>query len=580
LKTFTETTLPNLFLNRVYRFGIKPFIYYKAEGQWHNHTWEDLGEKVERIGRGLLALGIKKDSKVCIISENRPEWMFFDLAILSIGGVTVPIYPTSTPEQLAHIIDHSEAEAVIVSTQALLKDAQKNASSKKRLWICLEESGDNQAISLNDVMHECKKVDVFTFYQILSRVQPEDLATIVYTSGTTGDPKGVMLTHDNIVSNTIASARAISIAETDHSLSFLPMSHMFERMAGFFCFMYFGACIHIAESIQTIPENLLEVKPTILISVPRVLEKFYNKVFENIESKSKFTQKLFHHALKTDNSLFIALYEAIFFKKIRAKMGGQIKFVVTGGAALTPTIATFFQRVGIPVLQGYGLTETSPVISVNRLASNKIGTVGEVLDNLEVKLSDDEEILVKGPSIMKGYYKNEKATQEVMTADGFFKTGDVGDFQNGILKITDRKKEIIVTSGGKKIAPQPIENELARFPIIDQVCLVGEGMKTIGALIVPNPNYIHKMAAQFQMGEKDYSKILQREEIQREIQKKVDEVNHHLSTYQQIKKFVLIPEPFSLENHQLTPTLKPRRKIIFEYYQQAISSMFANDHHQ
>lgn len=577
MKAFTETTLPNLFLNRAYRYGTKPFLYYKANNEWKHYTWHEISEYVEKIGRGLLAMGIKKDDKICLISENRPEWVMFDLAILSIGAVTVPVYSTSTPEQIGQIIEHSESVMTIVSKLDQLEQIKSKGSfGKVKHWICFEKNESKAKYpSLVSIVEHSKHVDGFTFYQTLSKVEPSQLATIVYTSGTTGDPKGVMLSHENMVSNTIASAKMISISESDISLSFLPLSHLFERTGGFFCFVYFGATIYYAEDMQKIPENLLEVRPTILITVPRVLEKFYNRVFENIENQGSFTQKLFRHALKTKNSFFLNLYSKIFFSKIRDRMGGRIKFIVSGGAALTTGIARFYEQIGIPVLQGYGLTETSPVIAVNRLKDNRIGTVGHVLDNLEVKLSDDHEILVKGPSIMLGYFKNEQATRDVFTADGFFKTGDIGEYSEGFLKITDRKKELIVTSGGKKIAPQPIENELLHHPIIDQVCLVGEGMKTIGALVVPNRTYVSKVAGKMQIDDSDYKKLLERQEILGEFQKIINGVNVNLPSYEQIKIFKLIAEPFSQENNELTPTLKLRRKNIFEHYQPEIDAMFS-----
>ena len=578
MKSFTETTIPNLFLNRVYRFGSKPFLYYKHDDQWKHYTWRELGETVESLARGLLALGLKKGDRICLISENRPEWVMFDLAILSIGAVSVPIYATSTPEQIAHIIEHSEASMVVVSKAPILEKIQQSVHAKVKHWVCFDKPIPTNCSTLISIIEQSKKVDRFTFFEIVAQVLPNDLATIVYTSGTTGEPKGVMLSHQNIVSNTVASAKMIPIGEEDLSLSFLPLSHLFERVAGFFCFMYFGAKIYFAQDINKVPENILEVRPTILISVPRVLEKVYNKVFEEIENKNNIVKHLFAHALKTNNPIFKNLYSLIFFQKIRDKMGGRLKFVVVGGAAFNPTIGLFFERVGIPVLQGYGLTETSPVISVNKLHNNRMGTVGYVLDNLEVKLSQDDEILVKGPSVMMGYYKNEKATQEAFTEDGFFRTGDIGDYKGGLLKITDRKKELIVTSGGKKIAPQPIENELVHQPLIDQVCLVGEGMKTIGALIVPNQNLIHKLAVKYGINISNYASVLERPEIRGEIQKIVDQVNFGLSTYQQIKNFKLLTEPFSQENDQLTLTLKLKRKNIFKHYHAQIEALFTREH--
>lgn len=579
MKSFTETTIANLFFNRVYRFGSKPFLYYKQDNQWKNHSWQEVGSTVETHARGLMNLGIKKGDRVCLISENRPEWVMFDLAILSIGAVTVPIYATSTVEQMTHIIAHSGAKMVIVSNASLLENLKSHSTHDQvEHWICFEKTlKPSKCMTPLWLAEHSTKTDNFTYYQTVAQVTPQDLATIVYTSGTTGEPKGVMLSHKNLVSNTIASAKMISIQEDDISLSFLPLSHLFERMAGMLCFMYFGAKIYFAEDVHKVAENLLEVHPTILISVPRVLEKVYNKVFEDVEGRSGIVRKLFTHSLKTNNPLFKSIYSSIFFQKIRTKMGGNLKFIVVGGAALNPTIGMFFERIGIPVLQGYGLTETSPVIAVNKLHNNRIGTVGYVLDNLEVKLSDDDEILVKGPSVMMGYYQNDKATQEAFTEDGFFKTGDIGEYKGGLLKITDRKKELIVTSGGKKVAPQPIENELVHHPIIDQVCLVGEGMKTIGALIVPNQGLIVKMAAKLGIEISNYSSILESKEIRNEIQKIVDDVNLKLSSFQQIKNFHLIAEPFSQENDLLTLTLKLKRKNIFKKYSSEIESLFSSE---
>lgn len=574
MKAFTETTLSNLFLNRAYRFSDKPFLHYKVDSEWKHWTWKEFALRVEMIARGLMAIGVKKGMHICLMAENCPEWAMFDLAILSIGAVTVPIYATTEIDQAGHIVKHSDAHTMIVSTKTLLEQIRNQpTTSGIKNWISFEKA--ENALSIDAIVEKANKVDVSEYYQHIAAIQPSDIATIVYTSGTTGDPKGVMLTHENILSNTIYSAKLIQIHHKDISLSFLPLSHMFERMAGFFCFIYFGAEIFFAENLQKIPENLLEVRPTVFITVPRMLEKFYNKVHENMESRSAIVRKMFNHAFKTNNPLFLKLYSKLFFQKIRARMGGRIRFVVSGGAALTPSIARFFDKAGIPILQGYGLTETSPVISFNPLEDNRIGTVGHVLENLEVKLTDDSEILVKGPSIMMGYYKNEKATKEAFTEDGFFKTGDIGELDHNILKITDRKKELIVTSGGKKVAPQPIENELLHHPIIDQVCLVGEGMKTIGALIVPNQSYLMKTASQLHILD-DYPKLLERKEIHQQFQSVIDQVNQRLSSYQQIKNFKLLVHPFSQENHELTPTMKLRRKNIFQHYDKDIQSLFEN----
>lgn len=584
--------LPALIQNRIYRFGEDVFISQKSTHQWVNITWNEFGLKIEEIARGLLYLEIGRADKVCIFSNNCPEWVIMDAAVLSLGAISVPIYPTNTAAQAKYILHHSDARAIAVEGKEQLDKvlSYSNELPKLKHIIVFHPLDSPMPVSstnilpLDELCRTGEKTPYSKFYDCLRLIRPQDLATIVYTSGTTGDPKGVMLTHENILENCKASASVLPVDRQDQTLSFLPLSHTFERTCGFYTMLFLGARVAFAESIAKVVQNLKEVSPTILICVPRILEKIHNRVYEQIFQKPKIIQRLFFRAIRTArekpqkglfHSLERKIYNVLFFKKIRARLGGRIRFLFSGGAALSSKVAEFFQTAGLTVLQGYGLTETSPVISVNRYEKNKIGTVGLPLPGIEVKLATDGEILVKGPSVMEGYFKDEKATAQAFDNEGFFHTGDIGNIdQDGYISITDRKKEIIITSGGKKITPQGLENQLIETPLIEQACIVGEGRKYLSVLLVPNFDVLKKKVEPLGIKNKNPEELIKYPEALRLYNDIINNLNAELASFQTIKKFILLAKEFSMENDEITPTLKLRRKTIAQHYASVIETMY------
>ncbi|MEZ4704830.1 MAG: long-chain fatty acid--CoA ligase [Bdellovibrionota bacterium] len=582
------STLANLLLYRAFRSGDKIALTYKANGQWEKITWSAFARLVENVTRHLLSKGVRPGDKVCILSENRYEWVVADLAIVSLGAISVPIYPTNTSTQANFIIDHSDAVLVFASDVSRIERireirAQKNQSELQ--WVSFDPFSDldRGIVYYKDLEKPNAAATSLDYFDCVKNISSDDMATIIYTSGTTGNPKGVMLSHNNILSNCMGAESIVDVGVLDSTLSFLPLSHALERMAGLYTVILFGGKINFAQSIAKMADDLLETRPTLLVCVPRVLEKVYNKVSEKVGEKSRFIQFLFRYSItlstKTRKNIFektlSMIFDRMFFVKVRQSLGQRLRYVICGGAALTPSIGQFFKAAGITVLEGYGLTETSPVVTVNRPEKNKIGTVGPALEHVNIKISEDGEILVKGPNVMLGYYKDEQATRDVFTEDGYFRTGDIGVIdEDGYLKITDRIKELIVTSGGKKIAPQPIENELISHAMIEQACLVGEGQKTIGVLIVPSFEFLEKRARKMGITATNKQELLAHPKTKELFEKVIERVNRNLSSYQQIKNFHLLVEPFSLERGEITPTLKTRRKVIRKHYQEEIRSLF------
>ena len=583
-----EKNLITMFQNRVYRLDARDFLGHKQNDNWSWLSWSEVSELVEHIGQGIIALGIDQGSKIAIAAENSPYWVISDLAILSSACVSVPIYSTSTAKQMSFIINHSEAKVIFVS-HGLLTDELKNELSMlpclKHIVVIsdkkpLDETLKPPYMSFEELASKGTEVKSKSLFDRIGSIEPETLSTIMYTSGTTAQPKGVMLTHKNILSNCQANIKALPVRDNDVSLSFLPLSHAFERTAGLYTLLYAGTKIAYAESITKITANLAEINPSVFCCVPRVLEKVYNAVLDKIEQSPKLAQKLFHAGVnkgkqKKTSSILYRLSERIFFKKIRAKLGTNLEYIVSGGAALSPKVASFFSAIGIRILEGYGLTETSPVVCVNRPDSIRIGSVGPPIDKVSVKIAEDGEILVKGPNIMKGYYKDEESTQNVIDAEGYFHTGDIGQLDDdGHLKITDRKKEMIVTSGGKNVAPGPLENELQSFDLIEQACVLGDGQKYLAALIVPSMTALENRAKRESVNFTDTAELIETDNCRTWIQNIVDEVNASRASYETIKRFKLIPTEFSIEREEITPTLKLKRRIISKNYASDIQTLF------
>ncbi len=580
------TTITRLFDFPYYqleKFNLEKSLVTKYDGKWIPTSTKEYIEKANKISRGLLRLGVKPNDKIAIISSNnRTEWNITDIGVLQIGAQDVPIYPTISQEDYEYVINHSQATYCFVSDEEVytkVKNIQKNTSLKE-VYSFNEVSGcKNWKEVLELGTDDSNQNEVET---LMAAVKEDDLATLIYTSGTTGKPKGVMLSHKNIVSNALNSYTRFPIPEEGEvkSLSFLPVCHIYERMLMYF-YQYAGISIYFAESLETISDNLKEVKPDLMTAVPRLLEKVYDKIIAKGTDLTGIKKKLFFWAV--DLGLKYEPYNAngwwyekklglakkLIFSKWQEALGGNLKVIASGSAALQPRLARVFNAAGIAVMEGYGLTETSPVISVNDVRNRgfKIGTVGKLIPETEVKIASDGEILVKGPQVMMGYYKDKEKTNEVIK-DGYFHTGDIGEIDNeGFLRITDRKKEMFKTSGGKYVAPQLIENAMKQSRFIEQIMVIGEGEKMPAAFIQPNFEFVKEWAERknINIGDSAEDMIANQKVIDR-FKEEIDEHNQKFGKWEQVKKFELTPEEWSIELGHLTPTMKLRRKIIKEKY--------------
>ncbi len=533
-------------------------------------SYAEIADRVNAVARGLMALGISVGDRVAILSENRPEWVIADLAIQTVGGITVPLYSTGSVTTVRFILAHSEAK--IFFTSDACRNVARDVSSPFQRRI----SFDSDGFTLEQCCAEGAGILVEEVEARRKAIHENDVATIIYTSGTTGDPKGVMLTHANLISNMEAALKRFKISSDDRTLSFLPLSHALERTAGIFTMLFKGVAISFAQDMTTIARDLTEVRPTILITVPRMLEKFHARVREEVERRPKWLRSLFAKAIASEGrGLLSPLYELLFFRKIRRGFGGRARLVVSGGAALAPEISKFFWTAGVTVLEGYGLTETSPIVAVNPERENKTGTVGPPLPGVEVGIAEDGEILVRGPNVMKGYFRDSAATAEVFDENGWFFTGDIGELDSdGYLTITDRKKDLIITSGGKKVAPQPIENELRTDPIVRHVCLVGEGRNYVAALIVPNFEALASRARRAGLDLPEAGELLKDRRVLVWFEEIIARVNAGRASYETIKRFRLVSRDWTIETGELTPTLKVRRRTIFERHKEEIEELY------
>lgn len=588
-------TLARVFLNTEKNYRKEALMLVKREGKYCPISTDEFSQRVRNISAGLRAFGLNSGDKLIILSENRPEWVMVDLAAICLGAVTVPIYTSLTPPQIKYIINDSEARFVVCSNPDMWSRLEVIRAELPLVekYIMIEDLAPAGVLTLKEVEKEGEKLNRQNpgeFDKIAESIGPDDLATIIYTSGTTGVPKGAMLSHYNLVSNVQALRSVIEFTEKDTALSFLPLSHVLERMCTF-AWIYVGATIAYAESVDTVAQNLVEARPTIMVSVPRLFDKFYARVIDNVLSSSNLKKKIFFWALKTGRKYAqkkinrekisgwlrfrYGLAYKLVFSKIVEKTGGRVRFFVSGGAPLSRDIAEFFYAMGILVIEGYGLTETSPVIAVNRLEDFRFGSVGKILPEVEVKIAEDGEIWARGPNVMKGYFKKEAETREAFE-DGWFKTGDIGYLdKDGYLVITDRKKDILVTAGGKNVAPQPIENTLKSSPYIANAVVVGNHRKFVSALVVPDFDKLEIWARENNVAFGDRKELVNRPEIYEFFMKEIDRLTPHLASYEKIKKISLLDKDFEIEAGELTPTLKVRRKIVEEKYKDLIDRMYA-----
>src|ERR1700730_4142542 len=538
-------TLNQLFFEAVSKYNRPDALQVKSGGAYRPISHSEVATRVRHAARGLQSLGVRRGDRVAILSENRPEWAIADFASLTAGLTAVPIYPTLPADQIAYMLKDSGAVAIFVSGRVQaekVKEIRAQLPAMKTV-IGFEETPGLTDLSLVELekrgaQGETAETTVRYRREALT-VKPDDVATIIYTSGTTGDPKGVMLTHDNIYSNVAASRTAIPFEGRDVALSFLPLSHIFERMGGHYLMFATGTSIAYAESIDAVPVNMQEVRPTLVLSVPRLYEKMFARVLESALTGGFLKKQIFFWARgvadrwaneklagKEPGGLLARQYaiaQKLVFSKLKARTGGRLRYFVSGGAPLSPEINKFFFAAGLEILEGYGLTETSPVIAVNTPSNFQIGTVGKPIDGVEVKIASDGEILTRGPHVMKGYFNNPDATREAIDPDGWFHTGDIGELRDGFLAITDRKKDIIVTAGGKKIAPQPLENKVKTNKYVSQAVMLGDKRKFPSMLIVPNFDQLERWAAQHNIIWTDRAQLLRMPTIHAKMEKEVNE---------------------------------------------------------
>jgi len=564
------------------KYNLEKAMVTKYDGEWKAVSSGEYLDQANAISRALLRMGVAANHKIALISmTNRTEWSVMDTGILQVGAQNVPIYPTISEEDYAYILNHSESTYCFVSCEEVLEKVRavkKDVPSLKEIysfdridgckhWSELLELGADQS---NQQEVEARK----------EAVKPEDLATLIYTSGTTGRPKGVMLTHNNIVSNVLASNDRVPFEYGSTSLSFLPVCHIFERMI-LYLYQYCGISIYFAEGLDKISDNLKEVHPNVMTVVPRLLEKVYDSIITKGSDLTGVKKALFFWAVKLGlkyepygaNGWWyekrLGLARKLIFSKWKEALGGNLETMVSGSAALQPRLARIFAAAGIPVMEGYGLTETSPVISVNdqRNRGWKIGTVGKIIEGIEVVIAKDGEILCKGPNVMVGYYKDPERTAEVIDKDGFFHTGDIGEFDaEGFLRITDRKKEMFKTSGGKYVAPQLLENRMKQSRFIEQVMVVGEGEKMPAALIQPNFEFLYEWARRHEIDLNGNETAVHDPRVIERFQEEVDDANEQFAKWEKVKQFRLTPDTWTVDEGHLTPTMKLRRKIIREKY--------------
>lgn len=559
----------------------------KVNGKWEKISTDEFISMGQKMSLAFLKMGLQPGDKIAIISNNRSEWHITDLGITQMGGISVPIYPTITEEDYAYIMNDAEVKCCFVSDADLFQKVSNIQSQVASLQHVYTYDQVSSAKNWKEVLELDANGDFSAVQSIMNGIKTEDLATLIYTSGTTGRPKGVMLSHRNLVANSLSSRKRLPCDHNSKALSFLPLCHVYERMVAYM-YIYVGVSIYYAESMETIGDDLRDVKPQIFTAVPRLLEKVYDKIIAKGMDLTGIKKALFFWAVGLGNRYEIGgknpfynfqlkLANKIIFSKWREALGGNAIAVASGAAALQPRLARIFLAAQIPVMEGYGLTETSPVISVNCEENDgvRIGTVGRPLDDVTVKIAEDGEILVKGPNVMMGYYKKPEATAEVFTEDGFFKTGDIGELSaDNFLKITGRKKETFKTSGGKYIAPQVIENKMKESSFIEQLMVVGEGEKHPSAVIQPSFDFLMDYCKRKNITYSDNTSIVNNQTIIDRIQKEVDHYNENFAKYEQVKRFILVPDVWGIDTGEMTPTMKIKRAIVKAKYLDQIEAIY------
>ncbi len=597
------SSIPEILKKNAAVFGDEVAVIYKKAGKYISVTYAELYNRVLQVSRGLKKMGVKKGDRIAVLSETRPMWILADFGLLNLGCVEVPIYHTDSPEQIAYILNHSETKAIFVSTKA---QYQKLLDIRSKIDIEFVVAHDRflgdpslpvyTLYQLSEISEPLSEEDKASIEGSVEEIDPDDIYTILYTSGTTGDPKGVLLTHKNIISNLYYTAKKTAgmLDPGDVFLTFLPFSHVLGKTDSCYLPLYVGAKIAFAESIETIADNMREVRPTIMVTVPRLLEKIHSRVMEVIHNLPDTKKMLIHWALDVGRAYIVdkhinkkqdipsvryKIAEQMVFRKLRRSMGlDRFKFFVSGGAPLDKDLNIFYWSCGLKVLEGYGLTETSPVLCVNTPDRLKFGSVGTLLEGTEVRVADDGELMFRGPQVAKGYYKMPEETREVFLEDGWFRTGDIGHVDDeGFVFITDRKKELIITAGGKNVAPQPIENALKFSKYISNVCLYGDRKPYIVALITLDIERIIDFAKEHKLRYFDVADLSKNEKVIELIKREVEKVNGRLAKVETVKKFAILPHDFSIEGGELTSTLKLKRRVIYHKYRGVIECLYSEE---
>lgn len=587
-------TLPEILLNSLQAHQKEIQMMYKEGEEYTTLSSQEFSDRIKWIALFLQNLGVKPGDKIILLAENGPEWVITDLAILCSGGVTVPIYTTLLPEQIKYIINDSDAEIIFCSDRFLWEKikAVRPDLEKVKHYFTFHDNQDPDILSLSQILEQGKGVEAKNpdrFEKSALQVHPNDLASIIYTSGTTGTPKGVMLTHSNFTSNVKTVCSLLDLRETDTVFSFLPLSHVFERTVTF-GYIHEGCSIGYAGSIDTIADDIYRIKPHAFASVPRLFEKIYAKIMDGVLTGSPIKRSIFFWALKTGKACSKkklakqalsrwlrtkrSIADRLVFSKIIDRIGGRVRFCVSAAAPLTKDIAEFFHAVGLVILEGYGLTETSPCNTINTMENLKFGTVGKPIPEVKIRIAEDGEILTQGPNVMQGYYKKSDWTDEVLQNDWFY-TGDIGFIDpEGYLVITDRKKDLIITSGGKNTAPQPTENLLRMSPYIANAVVIGDRRKFLSALIVPDFTKIKEYAQSHSISYSGLKDLVKNSRIIKFIEAEVEKHTNKLSAFEKIKKLALLDRDFEIEKNELTPTLKVKRNIIAQKYSTLIESFY------
>jgi long-chain acyl-CoA synthetase len=598
-------TINEMFQTTVANHGAKVALRYKKDKTFHDISYDDLADRVATLCAGLIALGIEKGDRVALLSENRPEWAVTDLAVLALGGVVVPLYPTLPAPQIAYIVRNSGAKALIVSDKKQLAkavEARKEFPALSSLIVMDDAPGRDESVLTFDSVRERGAAEPLADAAYAARwkaATPDDVASLVYTSGTTGDPKGAMLTHGNFFADIEGSRKHYGNSDSpvtcdDTFLSFLPMCHAYERTTGYYLPIRVGATVGYCEGVRTLMDDMAQVRPTLMVCVPRVYEAMQERIQDTVAKAPEKRQKLFRDAIARGEeyaaakisgkspgpilSLKHIIFDKLVYGKLRERFGGRFRFFVSGGAALSTETARFFLAIGIPISEGYGMTEASPVMSTNPVSRTKVGTVGTVITGGEFKIAEDGEILYRGANVMKGYWQNPVATAEVIDAAGWLHTGDIGALDgDGYLKITDRKKDILVLANGKNVAPQPIEQTVKQSPYISEIVLIGDRQSIVTALVLPNKSKLGDWAKEQGLAFNSDAELLALPEVRKKIKAEIDARSGALADFERIKKFTLLDAAFSVESGEMTPTLKIKRKVVLQKYAREIAEMRGGD---